>query len=241
MKQSRTIACYEADAAKNLKPFAFLNFVQELANLDALNLGFGYDQLIEKESIWVLSRIKAVCVRPPIWRERVVIDTWHKGSDGIFSFRDFLILTADEKEVLVRATSSWLIIHTKTRRIQRPQHFFGPAAVQQQPLRHALEKPCEKIPVPSHELVFAETREVRYSDTDMNAHMNSAKYMEWAMDCLHKKQPVPQTTTSFQINFNAEARFAQSVDLFTAAVEPQSRYVEGKRNGDSIFQALITS
>jgi medium-chain acyl-[acyl-carrier-protein] hydrolase len=90
MKQSRTIACYEADAAKNLKPFAFLNFVQELANLDALNLGFGYDQLIEKESIWVLSRIKAVCVRPPVWRERVVIDTWHKGSDGIFFFQGFL-------------------------------------------------------------------------------------------------------------------------------------------------------
>lgn len=66
MKEKRTIACYETDTAGRLKPFAFFNLVQEWANLDAINLGFGYEQLIEKESIWVLSRLKAVSyVRPP--------------------------------------------------------------------------------------------------------------------------------------------------------------------------------
>ncbi|NLA15321.1 MAG: hypothetical protein GX877_02140 [Bacteroidales bacterium] len=240
MKQKRTIACYETDAKRNLKPYAFLNIVQELANQDAIHLGFGYEQLVEKGSIWVLSRIKVDYIRPPVWREEIIAETWHKGSEGIFSFRDFLIQSADEKELLIRATSSWLIIDSKTRRIQRPQAFFDPSDESIQIYRHAIEEPCDKIPIPEKGLHLAETRNVRYSDMDMNLHMNSAKYVEWAMDCVNNKRPVPQTVSSFQISFNAEARFAQSIDLYTVETVSGTQYVEGKREGKSIFQAFIS-
>ena len=240
MKEKRTIACYETDAAGRLKPFAFFNLVQEWANLDAINLGFGYEQLIEKESIWVLSRLKAVFLRPPTWREEITASTWHKGTDGVFSYRDFLICNADESEVLIRATSSWLIIHTDTRRIQRPRDFFPSTQEQLSAVQHALEEPCQKIPVPKKGLILAETRKVRYSDMDMNLHMNSAKYIEWAMDCASHNHPVPQVVTSFQINFNAEALFDQTLQLLKAETDEKSRYVEGRHEDKSIFQALIT-
>ena len=75
---------------------------------------------------------------------------------------------------------------------------------------------------------------------DLNLHMNSAKYIEWAMDCASHNQPVPQTVTSFQINFNAEALFDQTLQLLKAETDEKSRYVEGRHENKSIFQALIT-
>lgn len=240
MKEKRTIACYETDTAGHLKPFAFLNLVQEWANRDAVNQGFGYEQLIEKESIWVLSRLKAVFVRTPVWREEITASTWHKGTDGLFSYRDFLVSNADESEVLIRATSSWLIIHTATRRIQRPRVFFPATGKHYQSLQHALEEPCQKIATPENGLSLTETRKVRYADMDMNLHMNSAKYMEWAMDCASHSLPVPQTVTSFQINFNAEALFGQTLELYKADLDTKIRYVEGRHENRNIFQVLIT-
>lgn len=124
IKESRNITCYETDAAGNLKPYAFMNLAQEIASQDALGLGFGYEQLIKKQTIWVLSRVTVKILRPPVWREPVVMETWHKGENGIFWLRDFLIRNRDETEDLVQATSSWLIIDVKTRRIQRPQHIL---------------------------------------------------------------------------------------------------------------------
>ena len=55
-KENHTIACYEADANQLLKPIAMLDWMQEIAGRDATKLGFGYDNLIQNNTAWVLSR-----------------------------------------------------------------------------------------------------------------------------------------------------------------------------------------
>ncbi|HHV03401.1 MAG: acyl-ACP thioesterase domain-containing protein [Bacteroidales bacterium] len=241
MRETRTITCYETDAAKNLKPFAFMNLAQEMANRDALEMGFGYDQLIEKQTIWVLSRMDVRYLRPPAWRENIVMETWHKGEDSIFSLRDFLIRNGNETEDLVKATSSWLIINIKTRRIQRTQNFFENTSLQVKDIRHVLETPCGKIPVPeAGKLRLVERKIVRYADIDFNLHVNNAKYMEWAMDCLETELVTSHTVKGFQINFNAEARLADTLDILVAETGPLSRYVEGRKYNKSVFQVQIS-
>ena len=54
--ENHTIACYEADANQLLKPIAMLDWMQEIAGRDATKLGFGYDNLIQNNTAWVLSR-----------------------------------------------------------------------------------------------------------------------------------------------------------------------------------------
>lgn len=241
MKEKRTITCYETDAAKNLKPFAFMNLAQEMANRDALELGFGYDQLIEKQTIWVLSRMDVLYLRPPLWREKIVMETWHKGEDGIFSLRDFLIRNEAENEDLVKATSSWLIINTNTRRIQRPQNLFDDASLRSKTTRHALETPCGKIPVPGTGMLrHVERKTVRYADIDFNLHANNAKYIEWAMDCLETDLVTSHRVKRFQINFNAEARLSDTLDISVAQTGTLDRYVEGRKEDKSIFQVHIS-
>ena len=240
IKESRTIACYETDAARNLKPYAFMNLAQEMANQDALGLGFGYEQLIEKQTIWVLSRVEVRFVRPPVWKEPVVMETWHKGEDGIFWLRDFLIRNRDETEDLVRATSSWLIIHVNTRRIQRPQHILHASLLQEKATRHAIATPCEKIPVPKNELCYVESKKVCFSDIDFNQHTNNARYIEWAVDCLDTELVTKHSVEMFRINFNAESRLSETMDLFVAETAPLGRYIEGRTGDKNVFQVQVS-
>ncbi len=241
MKDLRSITCYETDSAKDLKPFAFMNIAQELANRDAVRLGFGYDRLMELNTIWVLSRMEVRFLRAPLWRETVEIDTWHKGEDGIFSLRDFLIRNQDGTEDLVTATSSWLIINLETRRIQRPQVLFDDNTLSEKKDRHAIETPCAKIEVPDRDLLRpAGQKKVRYSDIDFNGHVNNAKYIEWAMDFLDILPVTSRKVDHFRINYNNEAHLSDTIDIKVAGTDPLTCYVEGVNEGKNIFRAEIS-
>lgn len=244
MKETRTIACYETDAQQQLKPVAFMNIAQELANTHATSLGFGYNQFIEKELFWVLSRLHVVFLRAPRWQERVTVETWHKGESGLFALRDFEVYAQGEADAhgeadapLVLATSSWLIMHAPTRRLQRTDHIPGLQGSGILP-RHALETPCGKLEAPSADtLTLWGTHRVLPSDLDFNGHTNNAKYMEWATDCL--AQPAT-SLREFQINFNTETRLGDQVDLYTAQTGPSTYYVEGRKEGHNVFQVVAT-
>jgi len=218
-----------------------MNIAQEMANRDAARLGFGYDRLLELNTIWVLSRMEVRFLRAPVWREIVELDTWHKGEDGIFSLRDFLIRDENGTEDLLAATSSWLIINLKTRRIQRPQLLFSDTTLSQKKERHAIETPCGKIEEPDPELIQpAGQKTVSYSDIDFNGHVNNAKYIEWAMDHLYPAQVASRKVDRFRINFNIEAHLSDHIEMMAAQTDPLTNYVEGMKEGKSIFRAEIS-
>jgi acyl-ACP thioesterase len=218
-----------------------MNIAQELANRDAVRLGFGYDRLMELNTIWVLSRMEVRFLRAPVWRETVEIDTWHKGEDGIFSLRDFLIRNQDGTEDLVTATSSWLIINLKTRRIQRPQMLYEDTTLSEKTERHAIKTPCTKIEVPDRDLLRSVGQKtVNYSDIDFNGHVNNAKYIEWALDYLDPSLVTSRKVDRFHINYNNEAHLSDTIDMIVAGTDPMTFYVEGVNKGKNIFRAEIS-
>ena len=87
--QDMRIPCYDTDAAFCLKPASFMDMAQEIAYWAAQALGFGYDDLQQHQTAWVLSRMHIRFESLPKWRDAVVLKTWHKGADGLFFLRDF--------------------------------------------------------------------------------------------------------------------------------------------------------
>ncbi len=237
------VKSYETDSNANLKLYAFMNFAQEIAGSHADSLGFGYDNLIQDGVIWVLSRIHVIFQRLPKWKEEISIKTWHKGSDRLFGYRDFEV-EDNSGSVIIQATSSWLVINTKTRRLQRIDNIMGesaPGAVQE----HAIEQPAERIASPSG-MQFAKKKRVLFSDVDINGHSNNAKYIEWALDCVEPEIIKNMTISDLTINFNVETRLGEEIDLYLKFEnnneDPKNNkllFVEGKREETSIFQVRI--
>lgn len=234
-----TVLSSETDSNKNLKVYSFLCNTQELANDHAINLGFGYDRLIQKDCAWVLSRLKAKFLYSPKWQDKYTITTWHKGMQGLFSVRDFSSsLASDPGNPVIVCTSSWLIMDLNTRRLQRAEHVLGEDIFTTAHHEDAMEEACGKLVFPK-DMALVTSHKVVLSDIDMNQHTNNAKYMEWAFDALPTDVTLHSEVDEFQINFNKESKIGDIIDFHVASPDDNIYMVEGKRDGESIFQTLI--
>lgn len=232
------VPSYMTDNGKRLRPSAFLELAQEVAYLGADQLGFGYDVLAEHNVAWVLSRMHVHYDKAPVWKDRLVLNTWHKGQNRLFFDRDFHLVDQNG-ESMVRGTSSWLIINTETRRLARNETvetLFGEGP---QDTDNAIGEPCPKITFPKgvEPEKVAEHR-VAYSDVDMIGHANNTRYLDWAMDCIEDEITYGRTIKDAYLNYNKEATPGEVVEIYRYR-DGDSWYFEGRFNGTSIFTALI--
>lgn len=234
-KQKITVPCYDTDSRWRLKPASFMNWTQEIANLHAERLGFGYDTLIASRSAWVLSRMYMKFLRTPEWKDEVVLSTWHKGLERLFYLRDYTIADT-EGNPLVIATSSWLVLNLDTRKLVRDPDILDANTMCSD---NATEAPAPKVQMPKDvlpELVMS--HKVAYSDVDMNGHANNAMYMQWAFDAVDYEISSSRPVKEAAINFNHETRAGDTVSLYRAVVNDGDvirMYVEGRVGDVSAF------
>ncbi len=120
-RESFSVRSCEVDPAGMARLTAIANYFQEVAHNHANRLGVGYRQLKEKQTLWVLSRMRMHFFRYPAWEEVVTVETWPSGIDKLFALRDFRML-CNEKELLCTARSAWLILRADGRRPVRPEN-----------------------------------------------------------------------------------------------------------------------
>ena len=230
--QDICIPCYNTDAKALLRPAAFMDFAQEIAYWAATELGFGYDTLHVHHTAWVLTRMHIHFDEPLKWRDNATLYTWHKGAGGIFYLRDFILKDQDGNN-RVTATSSWVVMDERTRRLVRPeelQSLLDPGIK----VDDAIEEPAPKIVVPKDARSLpGMTHTVSYSDLDINGHTNNARYVVWAMDCLPENL-LARPVKDLYINFIKETTPGDDVNLYLLQAD-DSWYVEGKVEEKTCF------
>ncbi len=234
--EERVVSCYEADSNHNFRPTAMLDLMQEAAGRDASVLGFGYDEMISENTAWVLSRTRVCFHKCPKWRDSVVLKTWHKGANRIFYLRDFL-LESPEGELLVSATTSWLIIDLATRRMVRnttlAENFDNSE------MGDAIEEQAGKVVLPKGlEPELVHTHKVVWSDIDTNGHVNNVKYAVWALDAVDYDILKEKSLKEMLINYDTEVMRDQTVELYRVVAQEEEStvvYIVGKVEGKSCF------
>ena len=237
--QDFVIPCYSTDASWRLKPAAFMDLAQEAAGLHAVYLGFGYDDLIKKNTAWILSRVNVKFIDTPLWREHMTLTTWHKGFNRLFFLRDF-VMTDDQGRERVKATTSWLVLNLETRSMVRDPELVETGTVCTE---NAVETPADKVRMPRDvEAMPVHEHVIGYSDVDMLGHANNAMYMQWAMDAVDYDIASSRGVREFTINFNHEIKPGSIVSLFKTRVEDGEClhvFVEGKVEDQSAFTVEI--
>lgn len=241
-RQEHIIPCYAADKEFTLRPTAFMDYAQEIAYLAATELGFGYDALNEHHTAWVLSRMSMDFRKMPKWRDSVYLDTWHKGIDGLFFIRDFQMKDQNE-EVIVAASSSWLVINSETRRLVRADDVQNTFLMQAQCTDNALAEPAPKLVIPkTAEREHVKDHLVCYSDVDFIGHTNNVRYVVWSLDCIPNEITFGRPVKHINVNFNKETVEGDIVSLSRVCIEDGDslRYlIEGTVDGKSAFVSEI--
>lgn len=210
---------YDTGPDGHLSLFAFFNYLQDIASEHANKMGFGRDDLMKGNWIWVLSRIYAEFTHWPVWEDRLRVKTWHRGTDRLFGLRDFII-TRDDGAAIAAATSSWAVIDVNTRKIQRPdailaESFAGGLA------QNALPRNAGKVEPAAADGSVSATHKVRISDIDINLHTNNAKYLQWATDSYNLDFVMTHQPRSVELNFLAESKIGDEIHIRTSR-DPQN-------------------
>ncbi len=172
--------------------------MQDIAWEHANILGFGFDKLKKEQQFWVLSRLLVKITRRPVWGENFTLETWSRGTDGFYGYRDFNFVDETGKNI-VQATSSWLVINAETKRIVRLTDFNDFPTYEESVFGENADK--VKSPQGDAELRFTP---VLFNEIDINQHFNTGRYIERVIDSYPFEFHDKFDLIEFEINFLKE-------------------------------------
>lgn len=200
MKHKNTIITnsYFIDRSGKLSiPFMFYQ-MQDIAWEHANLLGFGYNKLKVKNQFWVLSRLKVKITRRPEWSEKFNLETWSRGTDGFYGYRDYNFIDKKGNNI-IQATSSWLVLDANTRRIVRLSNFEEFPEYTESVFKSNVSR--IKLPDSDEPLNFVP---VQFSEIDINQHFNSGRYLERIINSFPFEFHQQHELLEFEVNFLKE-------------------------------------
>ena len=211
------------------------NYMMHAASNHASQRGFGFSDMTEKHTAWVLSRMAIEINRYPEMSEPVTLYTWIDEVGHFFTSRCFELNDASGA-VVGYARSVWAAIDLKTRRptpldIEALSEYVADRVCPiDKPGKIAnLERDSEGIPY-----------QVKYSDLDINGHFNSIKYIEHLLDLFELDLFEEKEVRRFDISYISEGRYGMPFTLHKKETEPEKYNMAICYEGKAICRAETT-
>ncbi|MDE2184339.1 MAG: acyl-[acyl-carrier-protein] thioesterase [Alphaproteobacteria bacterium] len=222
------------DDRKRLGFVGLLNLLQDAAWIHARALGWGYEDLIRRGTIWVLARQKVLMDGRPLWGDTVTIRTWGRPASGAIAVREYEIAAGGRK--LGECTTSWLILDAATRR----PHKFDHAAFNQVCRTDGLLAIEARKITPRDDLKAVDSIRVRNSDLDVNGHVNNTRYAQWILDSMAPEELAALEIADYEVNFLAETRVGDTIVIERGEADGALQF-QGRREADAkpAFAAAI--
>ena len=202
-----TVQPFEVDFRGKMTMSLIVNNLLNVAGTHANRRGFGISRLNEEGHTWVLSRLALELKEFPKTDDKIVFETWVESLMRTFTLRNFSIKKEDGS-VIGYARTIWAMIDTTTR---KPLNLVG---IGIEPYLTNIECPIEKagkIAVPDEYEESSFT--VKYSDVDINQHLNSAKYVEHILDVFTLLKFRERNIQRFEIEFIDECFFDETIKI----------------------------
>lgn len=204
------------DAENRCRPSALLSFLQEAGTTAAKDIGVSREEmLVWYNTFWMLARIWFRLSRPLGAQECLEVRTWHRGGKGVTMYRDFDLFVKGEP--VGEAVSAWVLADQDSRKMMR----FGDITQFRHTTGGSLCKEIRlgKIKVPK-DMPQVDRRRMHHSDTDINGHVNNARYADFATDALELETMKPGSFISqMQLGYLAECLPGDEMTLHTARHE----------------------
>ena len=207
------------------------NHLLNCAGFHANDRGFGIATLNEDNYTWVLSRLAIELDEMPYQYENFSVQTWVENVYRLFTDRNFAIIDKDGKKIGY-ARSVWAMINLNTRKPADLLTLHGGSIVD-----YVCDEPCP-IEKPSRIKVTSDqpiaTLTAKYSDIDINGHVNSIRYIEHILDLFPIELYKTKRIRRFEMAYVAESYFGDELSFFYDEVNANEFHVEVKKNGNEV-------
>jgi acyl-ACP thioesterase len=211
-------------------------FMLQAATRHAEERGFGYSAMTAMNRVWVLTRMNIVINEFPKNDAEIKLHTWVTEVNKLFTERCFAIEDAGGK-YLGYARTLWASIDMETRRPTNVQEMYGMTSFITN--RECPIEPAVKIPF-LKDAELDTSLMVKYSDIDINKHLNSIKYIEHFIDTFPLEMYAEKEIRNFEINYISEGQYGTKLDIYKKEIEADKFVLEMKDGGKVISTSRIT-
>lgn len=213
----------DVDMFRQCRPSAVLGFLQEAATQASLALHISGPEALEKyNALWMVTRNRVELDAPIHWNDLLNIRTWHRGAGGASSYRDFDIFRGG---VLIgQGVSLWVLVDATQRKLMRMKGLAEFSGTDGGELNKTIRLHRADMPecFDGHS-----TREMHYSDTDLNGHVNNIRYADFACDALHlERYGSGKMVHTIQLDYLSECMAGEALSIDTA-VQGDRLYARG--------------
>lgn len=204
------IRSYECDKFGALRIVSLMNILQDVADLSATKLGFGFDFCLKTGVAWVGTNYVVEIKRFPKVHDKIKFVTWPSGANKFMALRDFQAFNQDGEEI-IRAISQWILVDAQKKRpvslgTYLPDYMYID--------EHVLSTEFEKLSMPER-VDFVKQFEARFDDIDLNCHVNNAIYPLWAAESLNADFHEEYVPSRLEISFKKECLYGERVAVRT--------------------------
>lgn len=231
-KRVFTVEASDIDPNYELKLSSIFRMMQDAATGAINELNMGVERTRKQNMMWVITRYSVEIYKSLFNLHKVTVITY-PGKDMLFIYPRFFELRDENDEVIVRASSTWCVLDRDTRKVvSKP---FKEIKLEGEHLDGEISLP-RKVEISS--LNHIEDRIVRYSDIDLNGHLNNTKYIEYIVDLhsldFYKKHLIKK----FDINYEHEVKYGCKIVL-SSNMDDNIELIQGNIDGNDIFNVKI--
>ena len=207
------------------------NHLLNCAGFHAAERGFGIAEINENQYTWVLSRLAIELEDLPRQYEDFSIQTWVENVYRLFTDRNFELKNKDGKTIGY-ARSVWAMISMQTRKPADLLTLHGGNISE-----YICDKECP-ISKPGRIKVTQEVPAVeyqtKYSDIDINGHVNSIKYIEHILDLFPMETFKNKQIKRFEMAYVAESYYGDTLLFYKEEKEDGSIDIEVRKASNEV-------
>ncbi len=225
------------DRFDRLRLSQVLAMIQQASGDHSTMLGASWQELQEKNLFWAVIRHRVEATRLPKSGEKLRLQTWPMPTTRTAYPRATVALDEQGTE-LFRSVSLWVLMDPESRAMVLP----GKSGVTVEGMTRGGELSLPGSMVP-RVLENVCCRQVRYTDLDVNGHMNNCRYLDWVLDLLPRQFHEQHVPREFVACYLSEAREGEEVQLHWALDENGVLQVHAQREEDAghgrVFSAKV--
>ncbi|MFC6275352.1 acyl-[acyl-carrier-protein] thioesterase [Levilactobacillus tangyuanensis] len=219
--ESHRIVDHEVDDTRHLTLAQLINLFVLVSEDQNDHLGLGVNFVQSHGVGWVVTQYHFQVTQMPLTGDTVSVKTKATAFNKYFAYREYWLFAADGS-TLAYGESIWVAMSYATRKIATiPLEIIAP--YETEPVKR-----LPRLPRPSRfdDSQTTETKPylVRYFDIDANGHVNNAHYFDWMLDALPADFLRSHQLQDFQIRFENEVRYGESVVSVASHTDTASQH-----------------
>jgi acyl-ACP thioesterase len=236
-RREYVVETYNTSYFQTIKVSDLFKYLQEVASQHSEIMKIGFDDLKDNKGAWVLTKQLLEVKRLPNALEKFTIHTWSRELNKIVANRNFIVMDK-QNNIIIRATSDWVVLNLEKRRII-PLSKLNLDSIQSYDY-DLFSEPLTKINIISANLINEFTKKVRFSDIDINGHMNNTCYVDMVLDSMAEYFDQRHSLQLINTNFLQEVKFLEDIAIKTYQVETNIFHHQIIRNNDGceVFTAI---